>query len=1164
MGLPEKIETRLFINGEFAESSNGKTFDIHNPATLKLVAKAVHEASEEDTDRAVAAAKAAFPSWSALSPDQRAPYFKKLAALIREANDELGALEAASMGKPLGAFFDAYACASKWEHYSEVGYSVQGTTSVQTPGFINLTLRQPYGVVAAIIPWNVPLLFLASKLAPALIVGNTVVLKSSEKAPLTSAKLATLVQKAGFPPGVINIITGFGNVSGSILSHHMDVRALSFTGSGRTGRLIQAAAAKSNLKQVFLELGGKSPAVVFEDADLEAAVKETAYSIQWNSGQVCMANSRVYVQDTIAQKYIDLFKDQWKNVAIGDPLEKGTSHGPQADEVQHKTVLRYLEMGKQSGELLIGGSAPSDREGYYIQPTIFTNTPEDAQIMKEEVFGPVVNINVFKTEEEVLKKANDTEYGLYAAVYTKNIDRALRFAKGLEAGTIGVNCTSPTTGRDMPFGGYKSSGTGREGEPNYSLNNFLEIKTVCIKISTTATTPSATATATASEQMPGPCRYCARTGATCRIATPRRKRPYYHVTEEEYQCSMRILEHFFPDQELNLHNLRTIAKGIVNGTITGSVTQQTPPSHDQGSSGEEDDVPDAEAEAVVESVNDLHEPLGCLMRDSQGRFRYIGAHSEIPFNAAVCSIGDDSRKGSSIINPPKIGSYPPAMPTPSSSTGDSPLGEQFYLPSRETCDIYISKFLEHVHCTHWLYSIESFLGRVDQTYSSIVTENTCTSSWLCSLYAIFAIGSVTSGADEQDASSYGGLLSDEKSALDYVTMAKQLIPAVYDEADLDSIRALAIMSIVLENLCSRVSSYLYMGASIQMAYSLGLHRDQVPDESSTLEREQYRRLWWSLFILEQEVASRGGAPTLVDERMLKIATPLPSEQMLYPGMHTPLSWISTSVSLCRLKRDIIQTVYAERSNTSRTISFSTISNLLLSLQKWMQQIPPHLKHDVPVPPTHKRAVAVLHLQYWGSTILLCRPFLLHLVLSYATLGSSKKIWFERMGKTCIDAAQKSLAILQLMAADNNLSSFTAFDSTCILRIVMIFILAFGHTKLQHYRSNIEAALHLLKGMPQVGFCKMVTEETPMRLADLGLTFDNQPNTGVLLDDDLIAQLWGNLDPNFMTPLQTQQSLDLTFEDSGSFDLNSDMLQFTSLDDSIPIDPSQAYHGFGFQ
>lgn len=484
MSIPERIETRLFINGEFVESSNGSTFDIKNPATLKHVAT-VHAASEQDTNDAVAAAKAAFPAWSRLSPNKRGEYFKKLASLIREHTNELAALEAISMGKPLVHFLDARIAADKFDHYAEAGYNVQGTTSVQTPGYLNMTVRQPYGVVAAIIPWNVPLLSLAGKLAPALIVGNTVVLKSSEKAPLTSAKVATLIQQAGFPPGVINIITGFGNVSGSVLSHHMDVRALSFTGSSPIGRIIQAAAAKSNLKRVHLELGGKSPAVVFGDADIELAARQTAYSIEWNSGQTCVANSRVYVQDTVADKFIEVFKAQFeKAVAIGNPLEKGINHGPQADEAQYKSILGFLESGKQSGgELLIGGSAASDREGYFIQPTIFKNTPEDAKIMKEEIFGPVVSINVFTSEDEVLAKANDTEFGLYAAVYTKDIDRALRFAQGLEAGTIGVNCTSPTPGPGMPFGGHKGSGTGREGEPHYSLENFLETKTVVIKLS---------------------------------------------------------------------------------------------------------------------------------------------------------------------------------------------------------------------------------------------------------------------------------------------------------------------------------------------------------------------------------------------------------------------------------------------------------------------------------------------------------------------------------------------------------------------------------------------------------------------------------------------------------------------------------------------------------
>ncbi|CAN9129962.1 unnamed protein product [Alternaria alternata] len=1086
MGLPEKIETRLFINGEFVESSNGKTFDIINPATLKPVAK-VHEASEQDTDNAVAAAKAAFPAWSEMTPEKRGSYFKKLASLIRENNDELAALEASSMGRPVGEFIDAYASAAKWDRYAEAGYSVQGTTSIQTPGFVNMTFRQPYGVVAGIIPWNVPLLFLANKLAPALIVGNTVVLKSSEKAPLTSAKIATLVQQAGFPPGVINIITGFGNVSGSILSHHMDVRALSFTGSSRTGRLIQAAAAKSNLKQVFLELGGKSPAVIFEDADLEKAVKETAHSIQWNSGQVCMANSRIYVQDTVADKYIDLFKQNFeKEIKMGDTLEKGVNHGPQADEAQHKTVLAYLESGKQSGgELITGGGAPSGREGYYIEPTIFKNTPEDAKIMKEEIFGPVVNINVFKSEDEVLTKANATEYGLYASVYTKDIDRAMRFAKGLEA------------------------------------------------------------------------------GAVCTIATPRRKRPYYHVTEEEYQCSMRILEHFFPGHELNLQSLRTIAKAIKDGTFNAEPVQHTEGlfSSDQASPEDAESVEDGEEQ----DVNELHEPLGCMLKDSRGKFRYVGAHSEIPFNAAVATLGMQ-RKDPSIIPGPKVGSYPPNLPVASPST-DSGAEESYYLPGRELCDIYISRFLEDVHCTYWLYPVESLLRRVDSTYSESAPRSS--SSWMCCLYTMFAIGAANYvGSNSNSPPPDWPAALDLKTSEDYITLAKQLIPTVYDEADIDSIRAMAMMSIAMENLCSRVSSYLYMGASVQMAFSLGLHRDQLAESGNAMEREQNRRIWWTLFQLDQDISSRGGSPTVVDERFTKVTTPMPSEQILYPGLHTPLSWMATSVSLCRLKREIIQSVYMERSANS--ISFSTVSNSLLLLQKWYRQMPPHLKHDVPSPPTHRRAVAVLHLYYWSTTILLTRPFLLYLVIKHGTLASSKKIWFERMGKMCIDAAQKSTAILEQMASDGTLSSLTAFDSTCILRLIMIFILAYAHTRTPRYSTHIEKLVELSRGMEQIGFTKMVTEETPLRLAELGITGQAQQNNNngngdsgpVHLDDEMIAQLWGNWDPNFMTPLQTQQSLDLRFDDSGAYDINSELLAFTNLDDSIVIDPSHAYSHYG--
>ncbi|KAL1838478.1 hypothetical protein VTK73DRAFT_4321 [Phialemonium thermophilum] len=263
----------------------------------------------------------------------------------------------------------------------------------------------------------------------------------------------------------------------------MDVRALSFTGSGPTGRLIQEAAARSNLKRVILELGGKSPAIVFDDADIERAVRETAHSIQWNSGQVCMANSRVYVHRRVADRYVAEFKRAFAAVTAGDPTREDVNHGPQADAVQYNNVMRYVEEGKTSGgELALGGRGRLEETGgFFVEPTVFVNTPESARIMKEEVFGPVALINTFETEEEAIRWANDTEYGLYASVYTRDVDRALRVAKALESGYVGVNCTSPATGRDMPFGGYKASGQGREGYL-HSLDNFLETKTVLVRV----------------------------------------------------------------------------------------------------------------------------------------------------------------------------------------------------------------------------------------------------------------------------------------------------------------------------------------------------------------------------------------------------------------------------------------------------------------------------------------------------------------------------------------------------------------------------------------------------------------------------------------------------------------------------------------------------------
>jgi aldehyde dehydrogenase (NAD+) len=420
-----------------------------------------------------------------MEPEDRGQYLTKLSQLCLAAQEELAILDTAVMGRPLASYFEGPYTSRQYSHWAEAGYEAKGETSLNTNGFLNLTLRQPIGVVGCIIPWNVPQILFAHKVGPALAAGCTVVLKSSEKAPLACLKLAHLFQEAGFPPGVINIISGYGKPSGSTLASHMDVRAINFTGSTATGRLVQEAAAKSNLKRVILELGGKSPTIVFDDANIEQAAVDTAVSISFISGQACIANSRIYVQDTVAAKFKKAFTAAFTNFKAGDPLDPETTHGPQADAIQHKRVSEYLKLANEGKGKVEAGGGPLKVDGHenalFIAPTIIADEPEDAPGMKEEIFGPVVGINVFKTEGEAIAKAVDSEFGLYSSVYTNNISRALRVAKAMEAGTVGINCTSPTVANDLPFGGAKGSGTGREGY-GYSLDNYLETKSVMIKL----------------------------------------------------------------------------------------------------------------------------------------------------------------------------------------------------------------------------------------------------------------------------------------------------------------------------------------------------------------------------------------------------------------------------------------------------------------------------------------------------------------------------------------------------------------------------------------------------------------------------------------------------------------------------------------------------------
>ncbi|KAH8892190.1 aldehyde dehydrogenase [Thozetella sp. PMI_491] len=473
MGL-EKAETRLFINNEFVPGKANKTFKLFNPATEEEICS-VHEASAEDVDAAVDAAQAAFLAWSELSAHERAAPMAKLSQLILRDAEALAELDAAAMGKSM----DIPACAGVFNYFAGSGYHVLGESSLNTAQTLNISVRQPYGVCGLIIPWNVPLIMFAFKVAPALICGNTVVLKTSEKAPLSSLKVASLIKEAGFPPGVVNIVNGFGEPTGSAIALHMKIRKISFTGSVATGKKIMKMSAESNLKNVSLELGGKSPAIVFEDADIAAAAKYTHFSINHNSGQHCQANSRVLVHESVVNDYLKELQTLMSLVTLGDPTEASTFQGPQADQRQMENILRLADIGKKDGQLIRGGKRFGEK-GFFVEPTILVNVPQDSDAYKEEIFGPVVIVNTFKDEAEALAEANATEFGLFSSVYTKDFERAVRVSKRLESGAVGINCSVPLRALDMPIGGWKQSGVGRE-LALHGLNLYTELKTIFMK-----------------------------------------------------------------------------------------------------------------------------------------------------------------------------------------------------------------------------------------------------------------------------------------------------------------------------------------------------------------------------------------------------------------------------------------------------------------------------------------------------------------------------------------------------------------------------------------------------------------------------------------------------------------------------------------------------------
>ncbi|KAF4304708.1 hypothetical protein GTA08_BOTSDO08116 [Botryosphaeria dothidea] len=487
-GLKYTQPLGLFINNEFVPSQSGKKIPSIDPATENEITS-VHAGGAADIDAAVRAARAALksPAWKDMDPTDRGNLMLKLAALIEAKRHLFATIDTWDNGKPYAVTHadDLPEAFNTIRYYAGWADKVAGQTVPTGPAKFAYTLRQPVGVVGQIIPWNYPLSMAAWKLGPALACGNAVVLKPAEQTPLSALVLAACIREAGFPPGVVNVVNGLGAEAGAALAGHPDVDKVAFTGSTATARRIMEAAA-GTLKNVTLETGGKSPALVFADADLDQAAKWTHVGIMANQGQVCSATSRIFVQEDAYEDFVKAFRDTVEKVSVvGDPFDEKTFQGPQVTKQQYERVLKYAEIGKEEGATLVAGGEPlkeatSSGKGYFVAPTIFTDVTEQMAIYQEEVFGPFVVIGKFKNEEEALRLANNTSYGLGSAVFTKDLERATRVAREIESGTVWVNSSNDCDYR-MPFGGVKQSGVGRElGEAG--LEAYTQVKAVHINM----------------------------------------------------------------------------------------------------------------------------------------------------------------------------------------------------------------------------------------------------------------------------------------------------------------------------------------------------------------------------------------------------------------------------------------------------------------------------------------------------------------------------------------------------------------------------------------------------------------------------------------------------------------------------------------------------------
>jgi aldehyde dehydrogenase (NAD+) len=475
-------QTRMLIDREWVDAVSGRRFATINPATGTVIAE-VAEGDRADVDRAVQAARRAFESgpWSKMNARERGRLLYKLADLIEEHIDELAALETLDNGKPIrdSRNIDLPLAIETYRYYAGWADKIEGCTIPVSGAYFTYTRHEPIGVCGQIIAWNFPLLLQAWKWAPALAAGCTSVLKPAEQTPLSALRVGELALEAGFPPGVVNIVPGYGDV-GAAIAEHPTIDMVAFTGSNDTGKLVMQAAGRSNLKRVLLELGGKSPNIVLDDADMDAAVEGSFFGLFWFEGQCCSAGSRLFVQKGIHDAFIERMLARTRREKLGDPFDPQTTQGPLVNEEQYDKVMGYIRSGRDTGAtLLTGGHRWGDR-GYFIEPTVFDDVRDEMKIAREEIFGPVMSVLRFDDLDEAIERANHTSYGLTAGVWTRDVSKAHRVAAALKAGTVWVNCYDALDVA-APFGGYKQSGIGRE-LGKYALADYTQVKTVTVAV----------------------------------------------------------------------------------------------------------------------------------------------------------------------------------------------------------------------------------------------------------------------------------------------------------------------------------------------------------------------------------------------------------------------------------------------------------------------------------------------------------------------------------------------------------------------------------------------------------------------------------------------------------------------------------------------------------